>query len=349
METKVIKIDDKHIDMELINQAAKLIKAGKIVAFPTETVYGLGANGLNEKAVEGLFKAKGRPQDNPLILHISSLDQLKTLVLEVPDIAYECRKRFWPGPLTMIFKKSEIVPYMITGGLETVAIRMPKNKIALELIKEANVPIAGPSANLSGRPSPTNASHVIEDLFGKIDMIIDGGDTGVGLESTVLDVSGDAPMILRPGGVTFEDLKEFIPNLTQDLGTIKSDNTIVPKSPGQKYKHYAPKADMYVYTGNIDNVVKSIINQSNKHIKEGKKVGIMATTETKDMYDKGTILIAGSRNDRNTIAANLFKTLRIFDEEKVDIILAEGVETDNIGRAIMNRMMKASGGKIINV
>lgn len=349
METKIIKIDKENIDMNLIKEAAELIKEGKIVAFPTETVYGLGANGLDERAVEGLFKAKGRPQDNPLILHISSIEQLKSLVLEVPDIAYECMKRFWPGPLTMIFKKSHIVPYMITGGLETVAIRMPNNKIALELIKEANLPIAGPSANLSGRPSPTNAQHVIEDLAGKIDMIIDGGETGVGLESTVLDVSGDIPMILRPGGVTLEDLQEFIPDVVQDLGTIKSDANIVPKSPGQKYRHYAPKADMFVFTGNIDKVVNRIKEETSILIKEGKKVGIMATEETKNNYTQGVVLVVGSRENKESIASNLFKTIRLFDEKDVDIIIAEGVESDHIGTAIMNRMMKASGGKIINI
>ena len=349
METKVIRIDHDQIDVNLIKEAANLIKEGKIVAFPTETVYGLGANGLNEKAVKGLFEAKGRPQDNPLILHISSIDQLKTLVLEVPGIAYECINRYWPGPLTMIFKKSEIVPYVITGGLETVAIRMPNNKIALELISQAGVPLAGPSANLSGRPSPTNALHVINDLSGKIDMIIDGGETGVGLESTVLDLTGEAPMILRPGGVTFENLKEFIPDILQDLGTIIVDDSIIPKSPGQKYTHYAPKADMYVFTGSKDNVIKNILNQAEEYISQGKKVGIMATIETKSMYDKGTVLTVGSRKDMTTIAANLFKVLRMFDDEKVDVILAEGVETDHIGSAIMNRMMKASGGKLINV
>lgn len=349
MNTKILKIDKENIDKNSIIEAADLIKDGKIVAFPTETVYGLGANGLNENAVKDLFKAKGRPQDNPLILHISSIDQLKPLVKEISDIAYECIERFWPGPLTILFKKSSLVPYIITGGLETVAIRMPNNQIALELIKQSNVPIAGPSANLSGKPSPTSASHVIQDLDGKIEMIIDGGSTGVGLESTVLDLSGDTPMILRPGGVTMEDLIEFIPNISQDIGTIKEGDNIVPKSPGQKYRHYAPKAEMIVYTGNIDDVVSKIKEQSFELINKGQIVGIMATEETKNNYQLGTIISVGTRANKETIATNLFKTIRIFDDKKVDVILAEGVESDNIGMAIMNRMMKASGGKVIKV
>ena len=349
MGTKISKIDKDNIDESLINEAAILIREGKIVAFPTETVYGLGANGLDTNAVEGLFKAKGRPQDNPLILHVSNLEQLRSLVTQIPEIALECMKRFWPGPLTMIFNKSEIVPYMITGGLETVAIRMPNNPIALKLIEESSLPIAGPSANLSGKPSPTNASHVIEDLDGKIDMIIDGGETGVGLESTVLDLSIGTPTILRPGGITYEDLKEIIPNVEQDLGTIKMSENIVPKSPGQKYKHYAPKADMTVYTGNIDNIVSKIKEQTKELINKGYKVGIMATEETKNDYPDGFVLVVGTRAKKETIATNLFKIIRLFDDNGVDVILAEGVEYDHIGMAIMNRMMKASGGKVINL
>lgn len=349
METKIIKIDIENIDENLIIEAARLIKEGKLVAFPTETVYGLGANGLDEDAVLKIFKAKGRPQDNPLILHIQSIDQLQALVKDIPEIAHKCIERFWPGPLTMIFKRSSIIPDVITGGLDTVAIRMPENKIALKLIKESNVPIAAPSANLSGKPSPTSANHVIKDLLGRVDMIIDGGSTGVGLESTVLDLSGDLPMILRPGGVTIEDLREIIPDVTQDLATIKESQDIVPKSPGQKYRHYAPAAEMRVYSGDLDSIVHSI-NMACDDLKlQGKKIGIMATEETKDRYNVGIIKVVGTREKKETIATNLFHVIRQFDDENVDIILAEGVEADHIGTAIMNRMMKASGGKIIEV
>lgn len=347
MKTKIISIDKNNIDINLIKEAAEYIKEGKLVAFPTETVYGLGANGLDESAVKNIFLAKGRPQDNPLILHISSIDNLYPLVKEIPDLAYECMERFWPGPLTMLFKKSEVVPSVITAGLDTVAIRMPNHPIALELIKQSNCPIAAPSANLSGTPSPTSAKHVIQDQFGRIDMIIDGGNTGVGLESTVLDLTGDTPIILRPGGITIEDFREFIPNITQDLGTIKED--ITPKSPGQKYRHYAPKAEMILYSGNLENIVKNIREKAELLLTTGKKVGIMATEETQNYYGEGLVLVVGSRKKRETIASNLFNTIRLFDEEEVDIILAEGIELDHIGMAIMNRMMKAAGGKVINV
>lgn len=349
MNTKILKIDKNNIDRNLIKEAANYIKEGKLVAFPTETVYGLGANGLNESAIKSIFLAKGRPQDNPLILHISSIENLYPLVKEIPELAYECMRRFWPGPLTILFKKSDLVPSVITAGLDTVAIRMPNHPVALELIKQSNCPIAAPSANLSGKPSPTSAKHVIEDMSDKIDMILDGGNTGIGLESTVLDLTNDKPMILRPGGITIEDFKEFIPDVTQDIGTIKEDKNIIPKSPGQKYRHYAPKAEMYLYAGKVENIVENIKVNANNLLTNGKKVGIMATEETRNYYDEGLVLVVGSREKRETIATNLFNTIRLFDEKEVDVILAEGIELDNIGMAIMNRMMKAAGGKVINV
>ncbi len=347
MDTKIIEIDDRNIDNDLIGQAADIIKRGGIVAFPTETVYGLGANGLNEEAVKNIYRAKGRPSDNPLILHISNIEELDPLVREIPDLAYACMERFWPGPLTIIFKKSQLIPHIITAGLDTVAIRMPDHRIASKLISLSGVPIAAPSANLSGRPSPTKGIHVIEDMVGKIDMIIDGGDTGLGLESTVLDLSTDRSTILRPGGITLEGLREVIPNVTQDE-SITNKNKI-PKSPGQKYRHYAPNADMILYTGDIDKIVQEINIQAEVYIDQGKKVGIMATEETKNKYNLGQVLISGSRMKRETIAHNLFDILRSFDELDVDIILAEGVAFDNIGMAIMNRMVKAASGKVINL
>lgn len=347
METRIVKIDKEKIDKNLINKAANIIKDGGIVAFPTETVYGLGANGLDSEAVKKIYRAKGRPSDNPLILHISSREQLDPLVKEVPKLAYRCMDEFWPGPLTIIYKKSEIIPDIITGGLDTVAIRMPNHPIALELIKESQVPIAAPSANTSGRPSPTNATHVVEDMMNKIEMIIDGGNTGVGLESTVLDLSTETPTILRPGGVTLEDLKGIIPNVVQDESIIHKD--VKPKSPGQKYRHYAPKADMILFTGPREKIIEEINKQADKLTLQGKRVGIMATEETKDNYRDGYILVLGSRTNPETIASNLFAVIREFDKENVDIILAEGIELDNIGMAIMNRMIKAAGGKIIKL
>lgn len=347
MDTKIVKIDENNIDDSKIAEAAKLIKAGSVVAFPTETVYGLGANGLDEEAVKKIYKAKGRPSDNPLILHISSIEELSPLVKNIPDAAYDCMERFWPGPLTMIFKKSDIIPDIITAGLDSVAIRMPDHPIASKLIAKAKVPIAAPSANLSGKPSPTKGSHVIEDMMGKIDMIIDGGDTGVGLESTVIDLSIDIPTILRPGGITLEDLREVIPNVVQD-GSITNKEEI-PKSPGQKYRHYAPNAEMILFTGDLDKIVREIKEEASILLKEGKRVGIMATEETKSLYTEGNILISGSREKSETIAHNLFDILRNFDDLNVDIILAEGVDLDHIGMAIMNRMIKAASGRVIKL
>lgn len=268
MNTKILKIDKDNIDREMILESANAIREGELVAFPTETVYGLGANGLDEDAVKKIYIAKGRPSDNPLILHISSGEELQPLVKDIPPIAYKCMERFWPGPLTMIFKKSEIIPSIITGGLDTVAIRMPSHPIASALISASGVPIAAPSANTSGRPSPTNAEHVMEDMKEKIPIIIDGGNTGIGLESTVLDLSVENPMILRPGGITLEDLREIIPNVTQDRSIVQ--NNAVPKSPGQKYRHYAPKAEMILFTGRVDDMVEEINNRVDKLIFQGK-------------------------------------------------------------------------------
>ncbi|MCQ4923167.1 L-threonylcarbamoyladenylate synthase [Tissierella carlieri] len=349
MKTKIIKIDKDNVDRALIIDAVNIIKNSGLVAFPTETVYGLGANGFDENAAKKIFAAKGRPEDNPLILHVYSVEQVRELVEEIPDIAKKCMEEFWPGPLTILLPKSNKVPNIITAGLDTVAIRMPENKIALELIKMSNVPIAAPSANISGRPSPTSAKHVIDDLMDKVDMIVDGGETGVGLESTVLDLSGDLPMILRPGGVTKEDLQKIIPNVTIDFAIIKEDANIIPKSPGQKYRHYAPKSEMLVFSGDIDKITDAIIAKAKEYMAIGKRVGIICTDETKEIYKDGLIISMGSRRNNETIAHNLFNTLRLFDEENVDIILAEGVEPSHLGIAIMNRMMKAAGGRIIKV
>ena len=345
IETKIIKANSK----ESIKEAANLIKQGKLVAFPTETVYGLGANGLDKEAVAKIFIAKGRPGDNPLILHVASREQVEPLVESISEEAEKIMERFWPGPLTIIFKRSTLVPDVITAGLDTVAIRMPSHTIASEFIKASGVPIAAPSANTSGKPSPTEASHVQEDLNGKIDMIINGGSTGIGVESTVLDLSETPPTILRPGGITLEQLKEINPDVEEDLSIIKDNKDIIPKSPGQKYRHYAPKAEMIVFIGEVSAIIDAISKYTKKYIAEGKSVGIMATEETKDKYDEGIVISVGSRNNKETIAHNLFSTIRLFDEKNVDIILAEGVDLSYIGKAIMNRLKKAAGGNIIKL
>ncbi|WP_077369519.1 L-threonylcarbamoyladenylate synthase [Anaerosalibacter sp. Marseille-P3206] len=347
MKTIIKKVNRENPNEKIIMMASEIIKNGGVVAFPTETVYGLGGNSFDENAIDKIFIAKGRPQDNPLILHVSSIDEVYPLVERVDEKARLLMERFWPGPLTLVFNKSEKVSYKLTGGLDTVAIRMPKHNVALSLIKHSGVPIAAPSANTSGRPSPTEAKHVIEDMSDKIDMIIDGGSTGIGVESTVLDVSMDVPVILRPGGITIEDLLKIFPKVEYDQSILK-DN-VVPKSPGQKYKHYAPKAKMVVYNGEVENITTAIKNHAHQLVLEGKVVGIMATEETVANYDEGSVLVVGSRNKRDTIAQNLFSVLREFDSLNVDVILAEGIDTKGIGTAIMNRMKKACGGDIRHV
>lgn len=346
--TKILYINNKNPEIELIDFAANVIKAGGLVAFPTETVYGIGANSFNEAAVKKIFIAKGRPQDNPLIVHIAELGQIYDLVEDVPQVAKTLMRKFWPGPLTLIFRKAQKVPYVNTAGMDTVAVRMPSNPIAHLLIKRAQVPISAPSANVSGKPSPTDASHVIEDLYGKVDVIIDGGKCDFGLESTVLDLTENVPIILRPGAITFEMLREVIENVEIDPSLLKmSEEDLKPKSPGMKYKHYSPNAEVFIVKGELDKVVKKIRELTEEQLKYGKKVGIMATVQTSTQYDKGEIIVVGDRNRPVTIAKNLFAALRQFDKKGVDVIFAESFEYGDMGLAIMNRLEKAAGYKEI--
>lgn len=344
METKILnaKSDKENLDLQ---EAADIIKNDGLVVFPTETVYGLGANGLSPKAIRKIFEAKNRPQDNPLILHISDQEQVLDLVKAIPPMAQDCMDMFWPGPLTLIFERSDLVPDEITAGLDTVAIRMPSNPIARKLIATAGVPIAAPSANLSGKPSPTRLSHVLMDMDGKVDLIIDGGETERGIESTVLDVSETPPMILRPGSITKEDLEVLLGEVGQDKSTIDTEAGMVPKSPGQKYKHYAPKAEAILFAGDLENVAKEV----NRRIQEEhRKVAVLATTETKDLYEGADVLIdMGSREHLEEVAKNLYNSLRECDEQEVDIIFVEGFEFHDLGVGIMNRLLKACGGKVV--
>ena len=346
--TKIVKVDPENIDYNIIKEAADIINRGGLVVFPTETVYGIGADALNDAAVDKIFKAKGRPQDNPLIVHIAELDELYCLASEVPKKAELLAERFWPGPLTMILYKRKILSDKITAGLNTAAIRLPVNKIALALIRESKKPIAAPSANTSGSPSPTEASHVIEDLMGKVDMIIDGGSTYIGLESTVVDMTGDIPMILRPGGVTAEEIISVLGECTYDPSIIKSEEAIIPKSPGQKYRHYSPKAKVILYKGQIEKVAEKINEDYDKLTLKGLKAGIMSTVQTRGFYKGKVNICIGDRTKLLTISSNLFKGLRDFDHMGIDVILAEAVDEKGLGKAIMNRLGK-SAGEIIEV
>lgn len=350
METRLFKINSESPEEEQLLEAAEIIKQGGLVAFPTETVYGLGGNALDPDASARIYEAKGRPSDNPLIVHIAKQDDLNEIAREIPEKAKTLAERFWPGPLTMIFKKTEKVPYSTTGGLETVAVRMPNHKVALAFIKAAGGFIAAPSANVSGRPSPTIADHVLEDLGGTIDLILDGGGVGIGLESTIVDLTVEPPMILRPGYITQEMLQEAIGTVVMDPVLSKAaESQERPKAPGMRYRHYAPKAELSIVEGGQDRVIERINEIAKDYMDSGQKVGVIATEETKDFYYASVVKSIGSRDDEETIARQLYGILREFDELKVDAIYSEAFETPKMGQAIMNRLLKAAGYRVIYV
>ncbi len=333
-----------------LEEAGRILREGGLVAFPTETVYGLGADGLNQEASKKIYGAKGRPSDNPLIIHITNMQDLEKIVEEIPEAARIVAEKYWPGPLTMIFKKAACVPYETTGGLDTVAVRMPSDEVAKAVIRAGGGYIAAPSANTSGRPSPTTAAHVKEDLEGKIDMILDGGAVDIGVESSILDVTVDPPMILRPGAITKEMLEELIGRVAIDQTLIKPDSKVTPKAPGMKYRHYAPKADLTIFEGDMEAVVEKINALAGRQLALGKKVGIIATKETQAKYIPAADLkVAGTREDEATIANRLYGILREFDEDQVDFIYSESFDREGIGSAIMNRLLKAAGHHVEKV
>ena len=348
-ETLILKVNSENPDPAKIHIAAQIIQKGGLVAFPTETVYGLGADALNPDAVLGLFEAKKRPLDNPPIVHVANASEVNRLVLEVPEKAELLMKNFWPGPLTLVFKRSSIVPGVTVEGLETVAIRMPKHKVALALIEQSSLPIAAPSANLAGKPSPTTAKHVYEDLNGRIDVILDGGPANIGVESTVVDLTADPPMVLRPGGTSFEALKSVLGEVKLHPFVQAEEELPLEKirSPGMKHRHYAPKAEVILVEGSVASVTSKIKELSESFMLKGAKVGILATDETKDAYKADVVKTLGSRSSLMVVAHNLFRLLREVDAENVDVIIAEGVSSEEIGLAIMNRLRKASGYHII--
>lgn len=349
MNTQIYKIDSKAVDHQKMEEAAQLIRSGELVAFPTETVYGLGADALNPQASKKIYAAKGRPSDNPLIVHIAKFEDLEDIAKEVPQEAKKLADAFWPGPLTMIVYKNEKVPYETTGGMDTVAIRMPNHPVALELIRQSGCLIAAPSANTSGRPSPTLAEHVAEDLGGRIPMILDGGEVGIGIESTIIDLTEKIPMILRPGYITKEMLEAVIGTVKTDPGIIAADSTKKPKAPGMKYRHYAPKANLMLIDGAKDAVVDKINELTDAMHSENKKVGIIGTDETVASYRGDMVLSIGAREDEDAIARHLYKLLREFDEADVDVIYSESFATPRIGQAIMNRLLKAAGHQVLTV
>ncbi len=340
MKTKILEMNPKRIDLAKIRIAAEEIKKGNLVAFPTETVYGLGADALNEKAVTKIFQAKRRPFNDPLIAHIADIKELHRLSVQVPPVAFKLAKVFWPGPLTLVLKKSELVSDIVTAGLDTVAVRMPEDNIALSLIREAKTPIAAPSANLFGRTSPTTAQHVADDLDGKIEMIIDGGKTKVGVESTVLDVTVEPVQLLRAGGISVEKLKEVI-------GQVKISKELEEgfRSPGMLNSHYSPQARLILAEEKGESQVEEVRQLASEYKAKGFKVGIMAKEENQDKYCGFEVKVIGKGSELNICAANLFSILRSFDKEGFEIIIAEGLEEHDLGLAIMERLRKAAAHK----
>jgi len=348
VETRIIKVDPLNVDEDALRLCASVIRRGGLVAFPTETVYGLGADAYNPRAVRRIFEAKQRPADNPLIVHIASFDQLYEVAAEIPKRIEGFLRRVWPGPLTVILRRSDRVPDVVTAGLDTVAVRMPAHPVAQKLIEFSGVPIAAPSANLSGRPSPTTAQHVIEDLWGRVDVIIDAGETIFGVESTIIDVLTDPPVLLRPGPYPVEKLRELlgkdivVPGFARGLGEAEK-----ALSPGVKYRHYAPRTPLilvelegYGDPKRVADAVRMVVEAEGR----GRRVAILASEETAPLY-RGLgvrVVVLGPRRDMYRVARNLFKALRELDTMGVDLAVAEGFEERGLGLAVMNRLRKAS-------
>ncbi len=355
MQTTIVAIGDgdtaESID-EKLSVAGDIIRRGGLVAFPTETVYGLGGDALCPASSGKIYAAKGRPSDNPLIIHIAEMAALERIVCEIPKKAAKLAEVFWPGPLTMIFKKSAIVPHQTTGGLDTVAVRMPSHPLAALLIKKAGGYVAAPSANLSGKPSPTLAKYVVQDLDGRIDMILAADGVEIGLESTIVDLTGEIPVILRPGYITQKMLSEVVGETELDITIYDSDTAQAPKAPGMKYRHYAPKGELVIVEGEPQRVARYINEQAAAHEAAGLHTGVIATLEQFAQYQATSVKNAGSRCDAHEAAKKLYTFLREFDDEKIDCIYAESFADtmdQGFGQAVMNRLLKAAGHKVIHV
>ena len=349
MITEYITMTEEAIDRAAIEKAGQILRAGGLVAFPTETVYGLGGDALNPESSRKIYAAKGRPSDNPLIVHICRMEDLAPIVRDIPDEALRLAEACWPGPLTMIFHKSDLVPPETTGGLDTVAVRFPSNRIAMALIAAAGGYIAAPSANRAGRPSPTLARCCREDLGGRVEMIIDGGPVGIGLESTIIDLTEGQPVILRPGYVTQERLEQILGRVETDRAIIEPDSGTAPKAPGMKYRHYAPKGSLTIVEGGREAVIAYINARTRECREKGIRTGVICTDETCRCYTADSVKSAGARTSGETIASRLFRILREFDDEEIQVMFSESFGEGGLGQAIMNRLMKAAGHKIVQV
>lgn len=351
MKTEIQIVNPEFFQDVQLERACKVLKSGGLVAFPTETVYGLGGDALSSDAAQKIYGAKGRPSDNPLIVHIGREEDLYRVAEQVDGRARELMAAFWPGPLTLIFHKKEVVPESTTGGMQTVAVRMPSHPVALALIRNSGVLIAAPSANISGRPSPTRASHVQEDLQGRIDMIIDGGQVGIGIESTIVDMTEEIPVILRPGYITKSMLEEVVGQVRIDPALLAEEpgKDMVAKAPGMKYRHYAPKGRLTIVEGDLEDVVPYINERLKEHEGKGEVAAVIATEESKSQYGTSSAYSIGSRKTEGSIAAGLYDILRQMDAVGAEFIYAESFQGDRLGAAIMNRMLKAAGYHKINV
>ena len=349
MDTKIVFMDEKHIDAQTLAEAGELIKNGELVAFPTETVYGLGGDALQEDSSRKIYAAKGRPNDNPLIIHISKWEDIYKICRDIPEAAKKLADAFWPGPLTMILKKKDIVPLTTTGGLDTVAVRLPSHAVARAFIEAAGGYVAAPSANVSGRPSPTLAKYVYEDMSGKIPLIIDGGEVGIGVESTIVDVTEEVPVVLRPGYITHDMLANVLGRISEDATLMEVRSDVAPKAPGMKYRHYAPKGSLTIVAGPMEEVVAYINEACKKAQAEGKHTGVLCTSETYLKYEADRVKCIGTRADESTVAQGLYKVLRECDDEQLEVLFAESFPTEGIGQAIMNRLLKAAGHQLMQV
>lgn len=334
---------------EALRKAGNIIRQGGLVAFPTETVYGLGGDALNRESSRRIYEAKGRPSDNPLIVHICRFEDIAEIASDVPEEAVRIAAAFWPGPLTMILHKSDRVPYETTGGLDTVAVRMPSHPVARKLIEYSGGYVAAPSANISGRPSPTEAKYVTEDMEGRIDMILDGGAVGIGLESTIVDLTVTPPQILRPGYVTQEMLSNVLGKVDTDVTILQRDSGQAPKAPGMKYRHYAPKGELTIVEGDPELVAAYMNRQAANARERGERTGIIGTREHMAQYQADVVKCLGDRADEESIARNLYSVLRQMDEEQVTRIYSESFATQGFGQAIMNRLLKAAGYRVVKV
>ncbi|MDQ2998139.1 MAG: L-threonylcarbamoyladenylate synthase [Chloroflexota bacterium] len=349
--TLIIRVDPTAPDAAAIQQAADTLLRGGLVAFPTETVYGLGANALDAAAVQRIFDAKGRPASDPLIVHIAAIEQLDSVAEDVPALAHLLAQAFWPGPLTLVLKRRAVIPATVSAGRDTVAVRVPDHAVPLALAHAARVPIAAPSANMFTRPSPTTAAHVLEDLDRRIDLLLDGGPTPIGLESTVLDLTGAQPALLRPGGISIEALRQHIPDLSFTPRYIEHDSaTFALASPGMLLKHYSPRAELLLFAGTPERVLGRMRQAALMAIQRGERVGVMLPNEEIGTFaDLAVVTIPlGPREDMNQIGRRIFAGMRELDKQGVERILVRGVERTGIGLAIWDRLVRAAEGRIID-